>query len=238
VVPAKRTPGRPNSLGRGLSPPGDGESYYASGPMTPWHVVSSVEAFTTPIFKLRRDRLRAPRNGSEHDFYVLEAADWVNVVAITPEQHVVLVRQYRHGSAAIGTEIPGGVVEPHEQPIEAARRELLEETGFAADDWTAIGVVEPNPAIQNNRTWTYLARGARRVADLDLDPAEEIEVDTVPLDRIPQMLRQGAISHALVLCAFAHLALHGGMMLGEEASSSTSSPGDRQAPGSTGRQRR
>ncbi len=171
----------------------------------------------TPIFTLRRDRLRAPRTGSEHDFYVLEAADWVNVVAITHDQHVVLVRQYRHGTATISTEIPGGVVEPGEQPLEAARRELLEETGFAADDWTALGVVEPNPAIQNNRTWTYLARGARKVADLHLDPAEEIDVDTVPLDRIPQMLRQGAISHALVLCAFAHLALHGELVLGAGA---------------------
>lgn len=181
--------------------------------MPPWSVLSSAAAFHTPIFTLRKDRVRAPRNGTEHDFYVLEAADWVNVIALTDAQQVVLVRQYRHGSAEVGIEIPGGVIEPQEPPFDAAKRELLEETGFASDNWSELGVVAPNPAIQNNRTWTYLARGARKVAELDLDPAEDIEVSLVALAQIPEMLRQGAISHSLVLCAFMHLAVRGGIDL-------------------------
>lgn len=181
--------------------------------MSPWSLLSSASAFRTPIFALRKDRVRAPRNGTEHDFYVLEAADWVNVVALTGDGQIVLVRQYRHGSGAISTEIPGGVVEPGEPPLDAARRELLEETGFAADDWSQIGVIEPNPAIQNNRTWTFLARGARKVAELDLDPAEEIDVHLQALSEIPTLLRRGEITHSLVMCAFMHLALQGGLVL-------------------------
>ncbi len=181
--------------------------------MSPWSLLSSSPAFRTPIFALRKDRLRAPRNGTEHDFYVLEAADWVNVVALTADSQIVLVRQYRHGTGAVGTEIPGGVVEPGEAPLAAARRELLEETGFSAEDWTQLGVIEPNPALQNNRTWTFLARGARKVAELNLDPAEDIDVQLRALREIPQLLRGGEITHSLVMCAFMHLALQGGLAL-------------------------
>lgn len=181
--------------------------------MRHWPTVASSEAFHTRLFKIRRDRLRAPINGTEHDFFVIEADDWVNVIALTPQNDVVLVRQYRHGVVRISTEIPGGVVERGELPLDAAKRELAEETGYHSDDWAQIGVIEPNPAIQNNRSWTFVARNARLAAAPQPDAAEELEVDTCPLVRLPELLRDGTISHALVLCAFTHFALHGGMTL-------------------------
>jgi 8-oxo-dGTP pyrophosphatase MutT (NUDIX family) len=170
----------------------------------PWITTKSEVLDEYRIFRLRKDRCRSPRTLAEHDFFVLEMPDWCNVVALTPEDEVVFVRQYRFGIRAATLEIPGGLVERGEDPIAAARRELLEETGFACETIVPLGRTLPNPAIQNNVCHTALALGCRLTAAPKLDEREDIEVEVRPLRDIPGLIAKGEISHALVIVAFHH----------------------------------
>ncbi|MGE3165073.1 MAG: NUDIX hydrolase [Planctomycetota bacterium] len=157
------------------------------------------------IFRARNDRLLNPRTGKELDRTVLETPDWVNVVALTPEQHFVVVRQYRFGIAAVTTEIPGGMVDPGESSEQAARRELLEETGYAAPHWRYLGSTEPNPAFLDNLCHHWLARDARPVAAPALDAGEDIRVCCLGRAEIEDAIRTGEVRHSLVLCALSSL---------------------------------
>jgi 8-oxo-dGTP pyrophosphatase MutT (NUDIX family) len=168
----------------------------------PWRSIQSQVIQSFRIFSIRTDRTSSPRTGTEHDFYVIESSDWVNIIPLTADQQVVMVRQYRHGSREITLEIPGGLVDPGDTPEQAARRELLEETGYQAKGWTELGNVSPNPAIFNNRCYTYLARNVERVKDPAPDQTEDIEVVLLPLSEIPGMIRSGKIDHAIVINAF------------------------------------
>jgi ADP-ribose pyrophosphatase len=170
-----------------------------------WDEVGQETRYTGRIFSLHQRRLRSPATGREHPFDIVEAPAWVNVVALTAGDRVVLIRQYRAGTRSVTTEIPGGTVDKGESPREAAKRELLEETGYTSDEWTEIGRVEPNPAFQTNTTYTFLARHARRTSEQHFDETELIEVDERPLADIPGLIRQRVITHALVVCAFFHL---------------------------------
>jgi|TARA_Y100001934_G_scaffold49414_1_gene60058 8-oxo-dGTP pyrophosphatase MutT (NUDIX family) len=153
------------------------------------------------VLRVRGDRSRSPRTGAAHDFIVLEMADWVNVVPITAAGRVVMIRQYRHGTGEIGLEIPGGVIDPGEEPLAAARRELREETGYGASELAAIGQVAPNPALQDNRCYSFVARGAFCERAQALDAGEDIEVVEVEQREIPQLIACGEINHALVILA-------------------------------------
>jgi ADP-ribose pyrophosphatase len=175
-----------------------------------WVVIAEEDGHDYVIFRTRYQRSRHPVTGAERRFTVLEMPDWVNVIALTPDDDVVMVRQYRHGTGAVTLEIPGGMVDPGEDDATAAARELREETGYVASRWVRLGVTEPNPAIQPNRLWTWLALDARREAELDLDPGEVIDVETVPLATVGEMLRDGRVGHALVMAAFGHLMLAAG----------------------------
>jgi ADP-ribose pyrophosphatase len=155
------------------------------------------------VFSVRRDSFVSPRTGKPHPFYVLDCPDWVNVIALTDRNEVVLVRQFRAGTRSVTLEIPGGGVEADDASVlAAARRELREETGHAARSWKRLGVVHPNPAFQSNRCTTYLARGARRVGDLIPDAGEDLAVELVPLREVPGLIRRGSITHSLVIAAF------------------------------------
>lgn len=180
-------------------------------PALDWAVTRQHPAHDFRVFRVARHEARHPRTGDTRTFSVIESPDWVNVVALTDDDEIVLVRQYRHGIGRQTLEIPGGMIDPHETPEEAARRELREETGYAAERWERIGVVQPNPAIQTNRCYTLLGTGARKVGEMELDPGEVIEVETRGIAEIHEMVARGEITHALVVAAFYHLERRGGL---------------------------
>jgi 8-oxo-dGTP pyrophosphatase MutT (NUDIX family) len=171
-------------------------------PPKPWRVISSTRDRSYRVFSLRTDRAISPRTGKEHDFFILESSSWVNVIPLTPEQEVVLVRQYRHGTRDVTLEIPGGLVEKFDTPEQAARRELFEETGYRPLETCSLGFVHPNPAIQNNECYTFLAKDVFLAGGQQQDEREDIEVLLRPLSAIPRLIRDGEITHSLVLAAF------------------------------------
>jgi 8-oxo-dGTP pyrophosphatase MutT (NUDIX family) len=168
----------------------------------PWELISCNRDQSYRIFNLRTDQARSPRTGKKHNFFILESSPWVNIIPITPQNEVVLIRQYRHGIRELTLEIPGGLVEGHDTPEMAARRELHEETGYREAEMLPLGCVHPNPAIQNNACYTFLANNVFLAGNQSLDEKEDIEVLLRPLSEIPRLIRQGSITHALVLAAF------------------------------------
>jgi 8-oxo-dGTP pyrophosphatase MutT (NUDIX family) len=158
------------------------------------------------IFQVHRLRARSPRTGHFRSISVLDSEDWVNVIALTPAEEVVLVRQFRHGTREFTLEIPGGIVDKGETPAQAAVRELQEESGYAGDEPVPLGVVTPNPAFLNNHCHTCLIENCRRTAEPELDRGEDLEALTRPLRAIPEIIASGTIHHALVICAFWWLA--------------------------------
>lgn len=168
----------------------------------PWKLISSQFNESYKIFSMRTDRALSPRTNEAHDFYVLDSSDWVNVIPITPRNEVVLIRQYRHGIRDITLEIPGGIIERDDSPEEAAQRELGEETGYQESGMILLGHVHPNPAFLNNKCYSYLARDVFPAGGQQLDEKEDIEVLLRPLDEIPRLIREGMITHSLVLAAF------------------------------------
>jgi 8-oxo-dGTP pyrophosphatase MutT (NUDIX family) len=129
---------------------------------------------------------------------VLDTVDWVNVLPITPDQEVVFVRQYRHGSDALSLEIPGGMVDPGEAPVVSAARECLEESGFRASHLTSLGILNPNPAVFNNRLHTFVAENVVVDGDIQNTATEQTEVVLVPVVELTNYLLDGRIDHALV----------------------------------------
>jgi len=168
----------------------------------PWPLIRSTPDKSYRVFSVRTDTVRSPRTGKEHDFYVIESADWVNIIPLTSDNQVVMVRQYRHGTRQISLEIPGGLVNPQDTPLDTARKELLEETGYQAEEITLIGTAHPQPALFNNRCFTFLATNVRKTAALDLDEGEDIEVALISLSDIPRLIREGEITNAMVILAF------------------------------------
>ncbi len=177
-----------------------------SGPITPWKTLRSELVFTHRWYQLRRDHVVLPTGQELDDYFVSVRPHVVLVFCLTTDQQVVLVRQYKHAAADIFLELPGGVVDADESsPLAAARRELLEETGYATDEMELLAEVTDNPTKDTNRIYFFLARNARRVAEQDLDETENIEVLTVPLAQVEALVLSGQIRVAgsIALCLLA-----------------------------------
>ena len=170
-----------------------------------WKKVSSERICELKVASVRRDVRRAPHTGEEHLFFVIECRDWVNVIPFIDDRKILLIRQFRHGTDEVTLEIPGGMLDSTgEDPERAASRELVEETGFSAREMERLGFVHPNPALQDNRCHTYLARGCRKIGNQNLDTAEEIEIVIRDIGEIPGLIAGGEITHSLVIAAFFH----------------------------------
>jgi 8-oxo-dGTP pyrophosphatase MutT (NUDIX family) len=167
----------------------------------PWTAVAAEPLQDCVVFRVSRTLARSPHTGSVHPFFRIDADAWVNVVALTDDDRVVLVRQWRHGAGEVTLEIPGGAVDPGESPQAAAERELLEETGFRARALESLGVLNPNPALFGNRVHTFVARGCERVSEVRNHGLEETAVELVPRGELRERVRAGQIDHALVVAA-------------------------------------
>lgn len=166
-----------------------------------WTLRGKELALQARIFRVVLARWLSPRTSVENTFTVVESPDWVNVVAIDTAGNMVLIRQYRFGTERFTLEVPGGMVDPGEEPRDAAERELYEESGYRAARLIDLGFVEPNPAIFNNRVHMFLAEGCVRAGAQTLDDGEDIEVVTLPVPKVLAMLHNGSIRHALVAVA-------------------------------------
>ncbi len=166
-----------------------------------WERLGERTLASTRVLDLQLIHYRHPRRGTDREFVSVHAPDWVNVVALTAERHLVLVRQFRYGINDFSLEVPGGVIEAQEDPVVAGVRELAEETGFTGGRACLLGAVHPNPAIQDNRCHAVLVEGATRSGSLAWDTDEEIEMLTAPVNEVLQWARSGKITHSLSLTA-------------------------------------
>lgn len=165
----------------------------------PWLHVRERHVRDYRIFRTRTLDVADPRDGKEYVRTVLDGPDWVNVIPVTEDDQVVLIRQFRFGTWSNTLEIPGGMVDGGEAPDVAAARELEEETGYRPGQLVRTGVCHPNPAIQSNRLFTFLATGCQRVHAGKQDGSEDIRVELYPASQLPALVREGQITHALVL---------------------------------------
>jgi 8-oxo-dGTP pyrophosphatase MutT (NUDIX family) len=177
-------------------------------PIQPWPKISSKQVGDFRIFQIRSDIKRSPRTGKEHDFFVLECVNWANVIAVTRDDQLVMIEQFRHGSNTVELEIPGGMMDPGEtSPAVSAQRELREETGYEGMNARVIGEVFPNPAIMSNTCYTVLVENCELKHPTLFDHSEDIVTRLVPVGEVPELVRSGRIRHSLVVVALYHFDL-------------------------------
>jgi 8-oxo-dGTP pyrophosphatase MutT (NUDIX family) len=169
--------------------------------MKKWLTLSTQKVLTAHVFRYLKVQRKSQDTGAEGEFDIVQCLNWANVVAITPDKKIVLVKQYRHGTDELTLELPGGAVHIGEDSLLAAQRELVEETGFTAKEWKLIGEVDANPAFMINNCKTYLALDAVKTHSQNLDPLEEIEVVLKNVDDIKPMIKTREITHSLIIAA-------------------------------------
>lgn len=166
-----------------------------------WELVDSREDRSYRLFSVAINTNKSPRTGETHEFQVLNSPDWVAVVALTPAREMILVRQYRHGTAALSLEPPGGLVKEGQSPEQSGREELEEETGYRAESLELLGWMHPMPALFTNRFYVYLARDASPEGRINPDETEEVETVLMPVEQVKQHIRSGKISCGIMIAA-------------------------------------
>lgn len=163
-----------------------------------WKVLKSEYLIKRPWLTARKDFIELPDGRQNDEYYVLEYPDWVNVIAITDDGSFVMERQYRHGLGNTCYELPCGVIEEGETPLEAAKRELQEETGFGGGEWSKLMYLSPNPGSQNNLSHTYVAIGVKKIYEQKFDATEDIAVHLLKVEQMKDLLQNGQIIQALM----------------------------------------
>lgn len=163
----------------------------------PWQVEQSEYIHREPWFTVRKEAIRMAGGGYIPDFYILEYPDWVNVVAVTTTGQLVLIRQYRHGVGGVHYELCAGCVDPGENALEAAQRELLEETGYGGGNWQPLMTLSANPSTHANRNYSFVALGVEKLQEQDLELTEEIAVRLVSPAEALALLDTGQFMQSL-----------------------------------------
>ena len=164
-----------------------------------WNILDSEYLITRPWLTARRDRVQLPDGRINEEFYVLEYPDWVNVIAVTQEGKFVMIEQYRHGLGEVQMEICAGVVEKGESHLEAAKRELLEESGYGEGNWRLLTVLSGNPSTTNNLTYCYVAEGVRKISGQHLDKTEDVAVHILSREEVEKLLKDDALKQSLMV---------------------------------------
>ncbi len=163
-----------------------------------WKILDTRYIIRRPWLTARCDTVQLPDGRVNSEYYILEYPIWVNVIAITEDGHFLMVEQYRHGLQEVFTELVAGVAEEGEEPLEAAKRELLEETGYAGDDWQLLSVLSQNPSTTNNLTYCFVAKGVRKVGEQSLDETEDIAVKLLTETELKEMLLADRLKQSLM----------------------------------------
>lgn len=169
--------------------------------MNLWKTIETKNILKGHIFRYIQVRRQSPKTQEVGEFDIVQCSNWVNVIAITPDQKVVLIKQYRHGTNSYTVEIPGGAINHNEESLTGAKRELEEETGYTSSNWKFLGKVDVNPAFMSNTCEMYLAMDAVKTKSQNLDPFEEIEVFLDDVKNLNQLIISGEITHSLVVAA-------------------------------------
>ncbi|HPJ39038.1 MAG TPA: NUDIX hydrolase [Spirochaetota bacterium] len=169
--------------------------------MERWVIKSEKNIFSSSVFTLKELRCAHPEKEDEFEFFILNSPDWINVVAVTENNEIIFVRQHRLGTDEYTYETPAGLMEKDEDPFDAARRELLEETGYAPGSLRLMKKLSANPAIQNNYIYFFCATGCTRISGQDLDLQEDIDVELYPEEQVVHMIESGEIDHSIIVNA-------------------------------------
>ena len=173
-----------------------------------WKRKDSKQIADCRVFKVREDFCERESDSAEHSFFVIENPDWVNIIGLTKDEKVILIEQFRHGTEEIILEIPGGMLDENEKPEIAAKRELVEETGFEAKEIIYLGKSAPNPAIQSNTIYHYLALDCEKTSKTNFDEHESVVTKLVDVNKIENLVAAGEITHALAIAGFYYLSLY------------------------------
>lgn len=164
-----------------------------------WDLLDSEYLIRRPWLTARRDRVKLPNGQINDEFYVLEYPDWVNVIAVTEEGEFIMIEQYRHGLGEVQMEICAGVVEKGEHHLDAAKRELMEESGFGGGKWRLLTVLSGNPSTTNNLTYCYVAEGVKKISDQHLDRTEDVAVRILSRNDVENLLRKDVMKQSLMV---------------------------------------